>query len=439
MGISVLTPRHRIGFRRTAVAVVVTLVAAIPASFSGSAAAAGPVSQATGDFLSGSVGGTDLAALIALQGASAQNFGVPATVQEAKGLDVTAVSAINVSTGTVNLLGTNPILALGAANQYAGANNDGSSFGASGAVTDTGAVSVGTGTQQGSATLDLTAILPVAGLLTSASVTVGALAATATETTAFAQSGNYQIAGLTVNAASPAVTALGTVLAALIAANCAAPPCPVTLTAPGVTLDLVAGTIALDLNTLIPGLDGGLPVGTALLPLLTAALATALATPVLTVNGVVVVVAPAVVAAALAAALTALVTALDTALTGVMALTVNNQATVAGTFTETALRVNLLAAAVTIATVVNLASASVGPNAGPAPPTALTIDPNSGPTAGGQTVTITGTNFIPGATTVTIGGNTVPATVDPSGASLTFITPAHAAVPVPVTVTRVTP
>ncbi|GAB3984884.1 IPT/TIG domain-containing protein [Plantactinospora veratri] len=60
-----------------------------------------------------------------------------------------------------------------------------------------------------------------------------------------------------------------------------------------------------------------------------------------------------------------------------------------------------------------------------AAPTAATINPNSGPQSGGQQVTITGTNFVPGATTVTFDG--VPATnvaVAPDGTSLTATTPA---------------
>ena len=63
------------------------------------------------------------------------------------------------------------------------------------------------------------------------------------------------------------------------------------------------------------------------------------------------------------------------------------------------------------------------------PPVANSLSPNVGPIAGGTSVTITGSNFIPGDTTVTIGGNLVPAglvTVN-SSTSLTFNTPAHAA------------
>ena len=70
-------------------------------------------------------------------------------------------------------------------------------------------------------------------------------------------------------------------------------------------------------------------------------------------------------------------------------------------------------------------------------PTAVSINPTSGPDTGGQTVTITGTNFVAGSTSVTIGGNTVAAanvTVT-APTTLTFSTPAHTASLVGVTVT----
>ena len=54
------------------------------------------------------------------------------------------------------------------------------------------------------------------------------------------------------------------------------------------------------------------------------------------------------------------------------------------------------------------------------------IDPSSGPTDGGQTVTITGEYFVVGATTVVIDGTEVPATATDT-TTLTFVTPAHVA------------
>ncbi|MBS0582315.1 MAG: IPT/TIG domain-containing protein, partial [Proteobacteria bacterium] len=72
-----------------------------------------------------------------------------------------------------------------------------------------------------------------------------------------------------------------------------------------------------------------------------------------------------------------------------------------------------------------------------AAPTAGAINPTSGPTAGGTSVTVTGTDFVAGTTTVTIGGTTIPSgsvTVN-SSTSLTLTTPAHASGNVAVTVT----
>jgi hypothetical protein len=133
-------------------------------------------------------------------------------------------------------------------------------------------------------------------------------------------------------------------------------------------------------------------------------------------------------------------TPLAAALPTVLSLVANGQQSSGGTFTESALTVGLLPTAPTPAANVVLASGSVGPNAGPIGPigpTAISLTPTSGPDTGGQTVTITGTGFVTAATTVTIGGNTVPAnqvTVTAT-TTLSFSTPAHAAGAVGVTVT----
>ncbi|MFI6761278.1 beta strand repeat-containing protein [Micromonospora sp. NPDC050417] len=74
----------------------------------------------------------------------------------------------------------------------------------------------------------------------------------------------------------------------------------------------------------------------------------------------------------------------------------------------------------------------------PAAPTTASITPDEGPQSGGQTVTITGTGFVPGGTTVTFDG--VPATgvaVAPGGTSLTAVTPPGAIGPASVVVSTV--
>lgn len=57
-------------------------------------------------------------------------------------------------------------------------------------------------------------------------------------------------------------------------------------------------------------------------------------------------------------------------------------------------------------------------------PTADSIDPDHGPEAGGTTVTVTGTGFIDGATTVTVGDEAATDVVVVSDTELTFVTPA---------------
>ena len=67
-------------------------------------------------------------------------------------------------------------------------------------------------------------------------------------------------------------------------------------------------------------------------------------------------------------------------------------------------------------------------------PTVSSVCPNSGSTAGGTAVTITGTNFVAGAT-VTFGGNAATNVVVVSSTSITATTPAGSAGAVTVTVT----
>ena len=72
----------------------------------------------------------------------------------------------------------------------------------------------------------------------------------------------------------------------------------------------------------------------------------------------------------------------------------------------------------------------------PAAPTADVLDPETGPAAGGTSVTVTGSGFVPGQTSVIICGTTLlPADVEvASGTSLSFTTPACAVGPTDVVV-----
>lgn len=198
----------------TAVAVLMgatVLVAAAVVAAPGASAAA-PVSQATGRFLSGAIGNTSLDKLAALNGESALNFGGAAvTKQHSLSASLLGQQLLNLPDG-VQLPGGGA-LTLGAVNQYAQANPDGSSHGASGAITNSGAIGVGNGgAPQSNATLvlgDVSAIpgistggLPSFGKLTAS---IGALAATADQSKGShgAQIGHYEIAGLKLGVSSP--------------------------------------------------------------------------------------------------------------------------------------------------------------------------------------------------------------------------------------------
>jgi outer membrane protein OmpA-like peptidoglycan-associated protein len=74
----------------------------------------------------------------------------------------------------------------------------------------------------------------------------------------------------------------------------------------------------------------------------------------------------------------------------------------------------------------SVASSSVNVVPVSGPPTVTSISPTSGTTAGGTSVTITGTNFISGAT-VTIGGSSCTSVVVVSSTSITCITPSGTA------------
>lgn len=68
-------------------------------------------------------------------------------------------------------------------------------------------------------------------------------------------------------------------------------------------------------------------------------------------------------------------------------------------------------------------------------PTVTSISPSSGPVVGGTFVTITGSNFVTGGTTVTFGGNAAVGMTVVNSTTITASTPAHAAGAVSVVVT----
>lgn len=124
--------------------------------------------------------------------------------------------------------------------------------------------------------------------------------------------------------------------------------------------------------------------------------------------------------------------AIDSVLSNIVSLEGNVQENTDGTFTETALRLNVLdsPAVPTVSEVLtlNLAQAAVGPNAAPTDdpvtaPTITAIDPIFGPEAGGTEVTVTGTDLTD-VTSVSFDGNEATDLTVVSPTELTAITPA---------------
>ena len=155
-------PTDRARTVRRTVAVLAALTAAgVAVAFAPAASAAPtPVSQATGRFLSGSIGGTDLDKLVAVKGENAANTGGSAVTNQ-HSLNATLLNAqlLNLPNG-IQLPGGG-VIKLGAVNQYAQANNTGGAHGASGAVTNSGAIGLGeqNGSPQDDASIDLTIVL----------------------------------------------------------------------------------------------------------------------------------------------------------------------------------------------------------------------------------------------------------------------------------------
>jgi hypothetical protein len=199
-------PTERARTVRRNVAVLAALTAAgVAVAFAPSASAAPtPVSQATGRFLSGSIGGTDLDNLVAVKGESAANNGGDAVTNQ-HSLNATLLNQqlLNLPNG-IQLPGGG-VVKLGAVNQYAQANNTGSAHGASGAVTNSGAIGLGeqNGSPQDDASIDLTntPLAQIGGL----KLSVGALAATADQAdgASGAQTGKYELANVKLELSSP--------------------------------------------------------------------------------------------------------------------------------------------------------------------------------------------------------------------------------------------
>ncbi|HEV7193300.1 MAG TPA: choice-of-anchor G family protein [Jatrophihabitantaceae bacterium] len=294
--------RRRLGGRVIAASVVTTLTVA-GVAFAGSqsaGAASAPLAQSVGRFVDGSLGGKPIQTIADVHDARAL---APGTQSQQNPLDVTLLSKLNLNLTNdlklPQLLGIN----LGAANQVAVAHNDGFSYGASGAVSNSGGVSVGGNDNAfpADATINLSASgiagngnVPVPGggaadALGGVHVTIGAVSALAQTPAGVGQPGstNYGVAGLNIVAASPLLAklltsvggVLGKVITALNPLLKLAPACPVlngtlpdlSLENGAITLSASTGGLTIDLEKLLQNLNldlNHLPANTDLIDLL---------------------------------------------------------------------------------------------------------------------------------------------------------------------------
>jgi hypothetical protein len=170
-----------------------------------------PVSYAEGQFLSGTLLGMDLAGVAALGSAEARNDGTQPTQTSKDPLDADVLEEYEVSPETSPQIEAGDVLQIGPVAQYAEAHNDGSSFGASGAVADDGAIGVGddTSTPPANATFDLEALLgnEFASTVADLKLELGAIAATASGDLTVA-TGDYNLSDAYLTFSSPAIANL---------------------------------------------------------------------------------------------------------------------------------------------------------------------------------------------------------------------------------------
>ncbi|MDT4938237.1 MAG: hypothetical protein QOG80_1908 [Pseudonocardiales bacterium] len=264
------------------VAATLTITGLTFTGATGAGAATLPNSQSVGRFVDGAVGSSPIQQIANVFDARAVN---PGTASDQNPLHVNALSAIDLPlTGSLQfpeLLGIH----LGAVNQVAVAKSDGFSYGASGAVDNSGGVSVGGNNAAfpANATIDLSAAalagpVPVPGggtadALGAVHVTIGALSALASTPAGVAKPGStsYNIAGLGITAASPLLqqlvgtlgTTLGTLLTALNGLFSLQTNCPLLngtlpdlhLDGGAITISASTGGISINLETLLQQLN----------------------------------------------------------------------------------------------------------------------------------------------------------------------------------------
>ena len=170
-----------------------------------------PVAHALGQFLSGSVLGTDLSHVASLRAAVASNDGTQGTMTSKDPLEATALDTVTVGSGSSVQGSLGDVVQLGAVGQYASATKDGTSLAAAGAVNADGAVGLGKDQTMpgGNATVDLGALLGsgFAANIADLQLAINAISAQAKASGEVA-SGDYTLADAKLNLTTPAISKL---------------------------------------------------------------------------------------------------------------------------------------------------------------------------------------------------------------------------------------
>jgi hypothetical protein len=211
-GGSAARSKHRTGSRIVATVTALALGGAFTLAAPISASADDhPASYAEGQFLSGTLLGMDLERVLALDSAEARNDGTQPTQTSKDPLDADVLEDYEVAPAESPQVEVGDVMQIGPVAQYAEAHSDGSSFGASGAVADDGAIGVGddTSTPPANATFDLEAMLgdEFASTLADLKLELGAIAANATGDLTVA-SGDYSLGNAYLTFSSPAIADL---------------------------------------------------------------------------------------------------------------------------------------------------------------------------------------------------------------------------------------
>jgi hypothetical protein len=258
-----ISRKRWVPFAAAATAAALTVGAIASAGGGAAGAATLPQAQSAGNFLDATLGGNPIDQVAALKFARAVS---PGTQSVQNPLDATVLSQINLPlTGALQF----PKLAgadVGVLNQVAVAHQDGSSFGAAGAVSNSGGVSIG-GTNTAApdvASIDLCASAlsgaacgsGAADALGELKLAIGAVSAVASTPKGYAKTGSteYNIAGVNLDLTSPLLasvlqpitTTLTGLLGSLTGALGALLPATCTLTP---DLNFVGGAIDIDGTT----------------------------------------------------------------------------------------------------------------------------------------------------------------------------------------------